>query len=144
MTRSTPGNPPRSRNSHWRAGCSETGTSGSAGGRAEKDPLTRVPRRAADPAHLGVDNIKTVYNTVSTSSSRLVAYNTLHTAFADNYKIDLDSQEDLDREVDWLVDAWHELAQALPAVGKIGKSRAQAIRGRCWLAAPWRSTGTLR
>lgn len=51
MITSTPDNPPHhSRNNHWRAGCSETGTSGSAGGRAEKDPPTRAPRRAADPA----------------------------------------------------------------------------------------------
>lgn len=78
--------------------------------------------------HLGLDNIETVYNTVSASSSKLVAYNTLHTAFADNYQIDLENQEDLDREVDWLVDAWAELARILPDVGKVGKSRAQKIR----------------
>lgn len=75
--------------------------------------------------HLGLDNIETVYNTVSASSSKLVAYNTLHTAFADHYQIDLENQEDLDREVDWLVDAWAELVQALPDVGKVGKSKAQ-------------------
>ena len=97
----------------------------------QRDAVDKLVRAIVEKSsHLGVDNIETVYNTVSTSSSRLVAYNTLHTAFADNYKIDLDSQEDLDREVDWLVDAWHELVQALPAVGKIGKSRAQAIRGQ--------------
>jgi hypothetical protein len=78
--------------------------------------------------HLGLDNIETVYNTVSASSSKLVAYNTLHTAFADHYQIDLENQEDLDREVDWLVDAWAELVQALPDVGKVGKSKAQKIR----------------
>jgi hypothetical protein len=54
ITTSTPGSPPqRSPRNHWRAACSETGTSGSAGGRAEKEPLTRAPRRAADPTQAG-------------------------------------------------------------------------------------------
>jgi hypothetical protein len=79
-------------------------------------------------SHLGLDNIETVYNTVSASSSKLVAYNTLHTAFADHYQIDLEDQEDLDREVEWLVNAWAELVHALPDVGKVGKSKAQRIR----------------
>lgn len=44
---------------HWRAGCGETRTSGSAGGRAEKDP-PRAPRCAAHPTQatktgLGLD-----------------------------------------------------------------------------------------
>ena len=47
---STPGSQPRhSRSSHWRAGCPETGTSGSVGGRAEKDLHQLAPRRAAYP-----------------------------------------------------------------------------------------------
>lgn len=95
----------------------------------QRDALDKLVRAVVEKSpHLGVDNIETVYNTVSASSSKLVAYNTLHTAFADNYKIDLESQEDLDREAGWLVDAWKELVQALPQVGKIGKSRAQTIR----------------
>ena len=54
MTSSTPGARPHSRRSHWRAGCSETGTAGSGAGRAEKDqrhagtsPLGRAYRHPA-------------------------------------------------------------------------------------------------
>jgi hypothetical protein len=44
------GHPPhRSRCSHRRAGYSETGPSGSEGGRAEKDQQRLAPRRSADP-----------------------------------------------------------------------------------------------
>lgn len=93
------------------------------------DAVDKLVRALVEKSpHLGLDNIETVYNTVSASSSKLVAYNTLHTAFADYYQVDLESQEDLDREADWLVDAWAELVQALPEVGKIGKSKAQKIR----------------
>jgi len=54
MASSTRGNPPRHpRSSHWRAGCSETGTSGSGRGPLEKGLLRRflasglpVPRAA--------------------------------------------------------------------------------------------------
>jgi hypothetical protein len=93
------------------------------------DALGKLVRALVEKSpHLGLDNIETVYNTVSASSSKLVAYNTLHTAFTDHYQIDLESQEDLDREVDWLVDAWAELVRSLPDVGKIGKSKAQKVR----------------
>lgn len=93
------------------------------------DAVGKLVRAVVEKSpHLGLDNIETVYNTVSSSSSKLVAYNTLHTAFADHYQVDLESQEDLDREVDWLVDAWAELQQVLPEIGKIGKSKAQKIR----------------
>jgi hypothetical protein len=95
----------------------------------QRDALAKLVRALVEKSpHLGLDNIETVYNTVSASSSKLVAYNTLHTAFADHWQVDLESQEDLDREVDWLVDAWAELVQALPEVGKIGKSKAKAVR----------------
>jgi hypothetical protein len=95
----------------------------------QRDAVDKLVRALVEKSpHLGLDNIETVYNTVSASSSKLVAYNTVHTAFADHYQIDLESQEDLDREVDWLVNAWAELVQALPEVGKIGKSKAQSLR----------------
>ncbi len=95
----------------------------------QRDAAAKLVRALVEKSpHLGVDNIETVYNTVSASSSKLVAYNTLHTAFMDQYQIDLESQEDLDRELDWLLDAWDELVRVLPDVGKIGKSRAQSVR----------------
>lgn len=95
----------------------------------QRDAVSKLVRALVEQSpHLGIDNIETVYNTVSKSSSKLVAYNTLHTAFADNFRIDLETQEDLDHEVAWVVDAWDELVQALPEVGKIGKSKAQALR----------------
>lgn len=49
MTASTGTPPHRSRTSHRRAGYSETGTSGSVGGRAEKDQHRLAPRRSAHP-----------------------------------------------------------------------------------------------
>jgi hypothetical protein len=62
MTTSTRHAPPHpSRHDHWRAGCGESRTSGSAGGRAEKEPHTGLPRRAAHPTqaaktHVGLDH----------------------------------------------------------------------------------------
>jgi hypothetical protein len=58
MTASTGTPPYRSRSSHWRAGYSETGPSGSEGGRAEKDQPRLAPRRTADPTrHLIGDRL---------------------------------------------------------------------------------------
>jgi hypothetical protein len=78
--------------------------------------------------HLGVDNVETVQNSISKNSSKLVAYNTLHTAFETNWKVDLNDQAGLDREVKWVVDAFDDLVQALPQVGKVGKATAQKLR----------------
>lgn len=95
----------------------------------QRDEVAKLVRAVLEESrHLGVDNVETVQNSISKSSSKLVAYNTLHTAFEANWKIDLIDQATLDREVKWVVDAFDDLVRALPQVGKVGKVEAQKLR----------------
>ncbi len=71
--------------------------------------------------------METVQNSISKSSSKLVAYNTLHTAFDTGWRIDLNDQASLDKEIKWVVDAFDDLARALP-IGKVGEAAAQKLR----------------
>jgi hypothetical protein len=94
----------------------------------QRDEVAKLVRAVLEESpHLGVDNVETVQNSISKSSSKLVAYNTLHTAFETNWKIDLNDQAGLNQEVKWVVDAFDDLAQVLP-VGKVGKAAAQKLR----------------
>jgi hypothetical protein len=94
----------------------------------QRDEVAKMVRAVLEQSpHLGVDNVETVQNSISKSSSKLVAYNTLHTAFETNWKIDLNDQASLDSEVKWVVGAFDDLAQVLP-VGKVGKAAAQKLR----------------
>jgi hypothetical protein len=95
----------------------------------QRDEIAKLVRAVFEQSpHLGMDNVETVQNSISVSSSKLVAYNTLHTAFDTNWKIDLDDQAALDAEVKWVVDAFDELVKTLPQVGKVGKAAAQKLR----------------
>ena len=95
----------------------------------QRDAVSKLVRALVEKSpHLGLDNVEVVQNAVSSSSSKLAAYNTFATAFADLYKADLDIAEEFDAELAWLLSAWDELVQALPGVGRVGKSKAQAIR----------------
>lgn len=95
----------------------------------QRDEVAKLVRAVFEQSpHLGLDNVETVQNSISKSSSKLAAYNTLHTAFEGNWNIDLNDQASLDREVKWVVDALDDLVEALPQVGKVGKATAQKLR----------------
>ena len=95
----------------------------------QRDEIAKLVRKVFEESpHLTVENVETVQNSISKSSSKLVAYNTLHTGFDNNWKIDLNNQEDLDREAKWIVAAWNDLVEALPEVGRVGKAAAQKLR----------------
>ncbi|MFM8857408.1 MAG: DNA sulfur modification protein DndB [Actinomycetota bacterium] len=95
----------------------------------QRDEIAKLVRAVFEESpHLGLDNVETVQNSISKSSSKLCAYNTLHTGFDTNWKIDLNNQADLDREVKWVVAAFDALVEALPDGGRVGKAAAQKLR----------------
>lgn len=85
--------------------------------------------------HLGAENVETKTNTVSANSPKLVAYNTIATAVADQWTVDMTSKEDEDREAQWLIEFWDGLVSVLPDLGKVGLSRRRQVRGTSLVTA---------
>lgn len=80
--------------------------------------------------HLGVDNIEVLKNTVSASSSKLVAFNTLTQAIENYWTGDPVNPLEEDLQAQFLVDFWDLLVKQRPEFGRLGKSDRQALRGR--------------
>ena len=79
--------------------------------------------------HLGIDNVEVLKNTVSGSSSKLFAFNTLAEAmeaFWTGEPINVSEEEE---QVKFLVDFWDALVSVRREFGRLGKSDRQALRG---------------
>jgi hypothetical protein len=79
--------------------------------------------------HLGIDNVEVLKNTVSASSSKLVAFNTLTQAMETFWSSDPVNDTDLSAQTDYLVDFWNKLVKIRPEFGRLGKADRQALRG---------------
>jgi hypothetical protein len=79
--------------------------------------------------HLGLDNIEVLRNTVSASSHKLAAFNTLAQAVEGFWKGEPLNEEDLESQSDFLVTFWDELVKVRPEYGRLTKSQRQKIRG---------------
>lgn len=82
--------------------------------------------------HLGQDNVEVLANSVSASSHKLVAFNTISKAIETLWKGGPVSQADVDGQSSWLISAWDSLVQVRPEFGKIStparqKQRAETI-----------------
>ena len=83
----------------------------------------------ADSPHLGVDNIEVLKNTVSASSSKLVAFNTLTQAMESYWHGDPVNQVEEEAQAKFLVDFWDALVAKRREFGRIGKTERQSLRG---------------
>ncbi|MGW6130220.1 DNA sulfur modification protein DndB [Cellulomonas sp. NPDC055163] len=78
--------------------------------------------------HLGLDNVETIQNSVARESSKLVAYNTLFTAFKDGYTLDVDDPDARKTELAWLLRFWDALVAAVPEVGRVSLAQRKEYR----------------
>lgn len=79
--------------------------------------------------HLGVDNVEVLKNTVSASSSKLFAFNTLTQAMESFWQGDPINDTIEKAQADFLVTFWDALVQVRPEFGRLGKSERTALRG---------------
>lgn len=82
-----------------------------------------------DSPHLGIDNVEVLKNTVSASSSKLVAFNTLTQAMESYWHGDPVNQAEEAMQGEFLVEFWDALVAVRREFGRLGKSERQALRG---------------
>ena len=88
----------------------------------------RAPLLQASP-HLGIDNVEVLKNTVSASSSKLVAFNTLAEAMESFWTGEPLNTAQEEEQAHFLVSFWDELVKVRHEFGRLGKSDRQALRG---------------
>lgn len=79
--------------------------------------------------HLGLDNVEVLKNTVSANSSKLVAFNTLAQAVETSWEGEMVTEDDVERQAEFLARFWDALVAARPEYGRRTKSQRQANRG---------------
>lgn len=93
-------------------------------------PEKRIARKLlTDSRHLGIDNIEVLKNTVSASSSKLVAFNTLAEAMQSYWKGEPLNETQETEQSEFLVEYWDALVAVRKEFGRLGKSDRQALRG---------------
>lgn len=95
----------------------------------QRDALERLVHELVYTSpHLGLDNVETIQNSVSREASKLMAYNTLLTAFKDGYSIDVEDKPRWDAELAWLLQFWDNLVAAIPELGRVSLSQRKEFR----------------
>lgn len=90
----------------------------------------RIARQLlGDSPHLGIENVEVLKNTVSASSSKLVAFNTLTQAMEAYWHGDPTNASEESHQAKFLVDFWDALVKVRPEFGRLGKTQRQALRG---------------
>lgn len=87
-------------------------------------------RHVVDNRHLGTANVETVENSVSRSSAKLCAFNTIATAFREGWSTDMGEQSntDVDTELAWVSQAWDHLVELVPTLGRLTVAQRQTAR----------------
>lgn len=78
--------------------------------------------------HLGQDNVEVLSNSVSASSHKLTAFNTISKAIESFWKGGPVTAADLDEQSEWLIDAWDALVDVRPEFGKLSTPARQSYR----------------
>jgi hypothetical protein len=79
--------------------------------------------------HLGLDNVEVLRNTVSASSHKLVAFNTLAQAMETFWTGEPLNPAEEQEQVKFLVDFWDALVTVRPEFGRLTTERRKALRG---------------
>jgi len=80
--------------------------------------------------HLGQDNIEVLSNSVSASSHKLTAFNTISRALETSWKGGPVTAADVQAQSSWLISAWDSLVKVRPEYGKMSTPARQAQRSR--------------
>lgn len=88
-----------------------------------------VARRLVNGSeHLGQDNVEVLSNSVSASSHKLTAFNTISRAIETSWKGGPVTAADVDAQSSWLISAWDSLVKVRPEYGKLSTPARQAQR----------------
>lgn len=82
-----------------------------------------------DSSHLGQDNIEVLSNTVSASSHKLAAFNTLSQALETFWTGEPINEAEEKEQAAYLVAFWDALVAVRPEFGRLTKSQRQSYRG---------------
>ena len=82
-----------------------------------------------DSRHLGLDNVEVLRNTVSASSYKLCAFNTLSKAMEDFWHGEPLTEAEEQDQVKFLVDFWDALVAVRPEFGRLTTERRKQVRG---------------
>jgi len=94
-------------------------------------PEQRIANRLMKSSpHLGLDNVEVLTNTVSASSHKLMAYNTLSQAIETFWQAEPINENDVKEQAEYLVEAWDALVAARPEFGRLTKAKRQDARGK--------------
>lgn len=78
--------------------------------------------------HLGQDNIEVLSNSVSASSHKLTAFNTISRALETSWKGGPVTAADVEAHASWLISAWDSLVKIRPEFGKLSTPARQQQR----------------
>jgi len=78
--------------------------------------------------HLGQDNVEVLSNSVSASSHKLTAYNTISKAIETSWKGGPVSDADIQGQSSWLISAWDSLVKVHPEFGMLSTPARQEQR----------------
>jgi hypothetical protein len=78
--------------------------------------------------HLGQDNVEVLANSVSASSHKLTAFNTISRAIETSWKGGPVTTADVEAQSSWLISAWDSLVRVRPEYGKLSTPARQAQR----------------
>lgn len=88
-----------------------------------------VARRLVNGSeHLGQDNIEVLSNSVSASSHKLTAFNTISRALETSWKGGPVTAADVEAQSSWLISAWDSLVKVRPEYGKLSTPARQTQR----------------
>jgi hypothetical protein len=79
--------------------------------------------------HLGLDNVEVLRNTVSASSHKLCAFNTLSQGMETFWRGEPLTEEDEEAQVEFLVEFWDALVAVRPEFGRLTTERRKQVRG---------------
>jgi hypothetical protein len=78
--------------------------------------------------HLGQDNVEVLSNSVSASSHKLTAYNTISKAIETSWKGGPVTAADIEAQSSWLISAWDSLVKVRPEFGTLSTPARQEQR----------------
>lgn len=78
--------------------------------------------------HLGQDNVEVLANSVSASSHKLTAFNTISKAIETLWSGGPVTEADIESQASWLISAWDSLVKARPEFGKLSTPARQEQR----------------
>lgn len=80
-------------------------------------------------SNLGLDNVEVLSNTVSASSAKLVAFNTLVQAIENYWQPEALTAVDEKTHADYLIRVWDDVVKVRPEFGRVTKSARKEMRG---------------